>query len=232
MVLSELSNYNTGILSFLGRKYGTDKVDNNHMYKGLNYFDIYQRYIGPKRFEVKTFVEIGVKDGNSLRVWKEYFPNAIIYGIDIDPNCNSIKEDRIEIIIGDQNDDTFLQSLVEKFNNTIDILLDDGSHITRHQIKTFEYLYPCINKNGFYIIEDLANSYEEWGNNKVDLRKAWHGMKYNKPNDDLKNYRVEFDNFLNTIIKYLDLNKFNSRGINKNLIGIHIYPMIAIFENY
>jgi len=75
----------------------------------------------------------------------------------------------------------------------------------------------------------LANSYEEWGNNKLNLRNIWPGMVYNKHNDNLKNYRKDFDLFINNIIKNLDLHKFNKK--NNDLISIHFYPMIVIFEN-
>ena len=140
--------------------------------------------------------------------------------------------DRIEIIIGDQNDDIFLQTLINKFSDGIDILLDDGSHITRHQIKTFNILYPLIKPKGLFIIEDLANSYEEWGNNSVNLRHAWPGMIYNKTEDNLKNYRKEFDDFVNNIVKNLDLNSKHYGTINSNLVSVHFYPMIVIFENF
>ena len=50
-------------------------------------------------------MEIGVYHGNSLKVWKDYFPNAEIYGIDIDPSCKKFEDERTKIIICDQNDD-------------------------------------------------------------------------------------------------------------------------------
>tara|TARA_B100000795_G_scaffold252801_1_gene222590 strand:- start:3369 stop:4052 length:684 start_codon:yes stop_codon:yes gene_type:complete len=224
-----LTSLNEFDLNKLGEKYKTDKVDGNHSYKNVSYLDIYQKYMSHNRLEVKVFVEIGVRDGASVRMWKEYFPNAIIYGIDIDPRCIEFAEERIEIIIGDQNDNAFLNSLAAKFGKTIDILLDDGSHITNHQITTFQILYKCVKSKGLFIIEDLANSYEEWGNNELNLRQIWPGMKYNKKNDTLKNYRKDFDVFINNIIKYLDLHKLRNR--TTDLISIHFYPMIVIFEN-
>ena len=52
----------TESLNDLGKKYGTDKADSHHAYKGMTYLDIYQRYMEHKRTEVKTFVEIGVRN--------------------------------------------------------------------------------------------------------------------------------------------------------------------------
>lgn len=209
-------------LQELGKKYGTDK--SRHSYKNMSYLDIYERYFEKKRLEVKTFVEIGILNGNSLKTWAEYFPNATIYGIDINPECKKYGSERIKILIGDQNDDSFLKKITTEIPK-IDILLDDGSHITSHQIKTFNYLNQNIEKNGFYIIEDLRNSYEEFFNHH-NVRNIWPGMGYNDSKDELKNYRVDFNNWIETMIKDLDFHNENT-----SLFSIHFYPMIIIFEN-
>jgi hypothetical protein len=214
-----------GTLHELGLKHGTDKTDENHQYKGIGFLDTYERYFEPRRLGVKTFVEIGVQNGQSLRLWEEYFPNASIFGVDINPLCKKHETDRIKVFIGDQNDHEFLQDLRQRLG-PIDILLDDGSHVTRHQIATFDVLYPSIQPGGLFIIEDLICSYEEVMN-VIDVRKEWPGgMKYNKKTDDLKNYRSEFVEFIEEKVNRLDKNdpKFP-------LLGVHYYSQIVIFEN-
>lgn len=206
----------------IGDKTNTDKA--RHSYKGMSYLDIYESFFHDKRNEVKCFVEIGVLNGSSVKMWSEYFPNATIYGIDINPECKKYETDRIKIIIGDQNNNSFLSEL-EKTLPEIDILLDDGSHITKHQINTFNILYKKVKKNGLYIIEDLRNSYEEFFNHH-NVREIWPGMKYNDENDNLKNYRAEFNNWAFDKIKELDFHK-----LDMNLFSVHFYPMIIIFEN-
>lgn len=210
-------------LQEIGLKYGTDK--SGHSYKGISYLDIYHKHFEKNRLDVRTFVEIGILNGSSLKMWKEYFPNATIYGIDIDPRCKSFEDDRVKIIIGDQNDDDFLNRIKVEIPS-IDILLDDGSHITDHQIKTFSYLYNSIKEGGFYVIEDLRNSYEEFAN-PHDLRNIWPGMQYNKPDDELKNYRKDFNNWVGDMVKKLDFHENEN-----NICGIYHYPMIIIFENF
>lgn len=207
----------------LGKKYGTDKCDDSHTYKNVSYCDIYDKYFSNIRHKVKKFVEIGIKDGASLKMWQEYFPNAIIYGIDIDPRCKAFEDDRIKCYIGDQNDENFLLEMKRIIGN-YDILLDDGSHITEHQIKTFKILYENCNDDGFYVIEDLRNSYEEVLNHH-NIREIWTGMNYNHENDTLKNYRKDFNEFVEKQVKKLD---FFDSG---KLYSIHHYPMIVIFEN-
>lgn len=209
-------------LQEIGEQTNTDK--SRHSYKGMSYLNIYEKHFEEIRNEVKCFVEIGVLNGASLKMWEEYFPNAIIYGIDIEPNTKQYESGRIKILVGDQNDDNFLESVSQQIGE-IDILLDDGSHITRHQIKSFNYLYKNVSKNGFYVIEDLRNSYEEF-NESHDLRNIWPGMSHNKPEDDLKNYRMEFNSWIGDMVKKLDFHDNNF-----NLFGIYHYPMIVVFEN-
>lgn len=210
-------------LQELGLKYGTDK--STHTYNGVTYLDVYNRYFQDIRNDVKVFVEIGILNGRSLKMWEEYFPNATIYGIDINPLCKQFESGRVKIFIGDQNDDNFLNEIKYVIGN-IDVLLDDGSHITKHQIKTYDILYPSVVKGGFYIIEDLSNSYEEILNHH-DLRSIWPGMSLNKSDDDLKNYRADFNIWVEDKIKNLDL-----RSNKNNMLSIHFHPMIVVFENF
>lgn len=62
--------------------------------------------------------------------------------------------------------------------------------------------------------------------NHADVRNIWPGMKYNREEDDLKNYRQDFDKFLNSKIRELDFFK------SGKMACIHYYPMILIFENF
>ena len=90
------------------------------------YFPIYERclnkYIGKKI----TLVEIGVADGGSLLMWKEYFGNqARIIGIDANTSAKKIEKYGVEIFIGDQSDPLFWKEFYKKIGN-IDVLIDDG----------------------------------------------------------------------------------------------------------
>ncbi len=210
-------------LNNLCKKYGCDKCLDTHKYNGKTYCDIYQKHFDSIRHNVKKVVEIGIRDGASLKMWKEYFPNAIIYGIDIDPRCKEMEEDRVKVFIGDQNDETFLKKIKDEIGE-YDILIDDGSHITRHQITSYNILYPNLKNKGYYVIEDLRCSYEH-KLNQHDLRKIWPGMKYNNPNDNLKNYRIEFIAFVESKVKSLDMCE------KQKLFAIYHYSNLLFFEN-
>ena len=117
-----------------------------------NYLEVMDHHFTPIREKVKKVLEIGVQTKSSVKMWEEYFPNAIIYGLDIDPKCKKFEEGRIKIIIGDQSDEEILKELPNDF----DVIIDDGSHIEHHVIKSLNYLFKNKLKiGGIYAIEDM-----------------------------------------------------------------------------
>ena len=91
-------------------------------------------------------------------MWKEYFINPIIYGIDINPDCKNLEEEGIKISIGSQNDKNFLIEFAKK-TSMLDIIIDDGGHTMEQQINSFEILFPRLKEGGIYVVEDIESSY-------------------------------------------------------------------------
>lgn len=64
------------------------------IYKMSNYFNVYERHFSSFRNKDVVILEIGVANGGSLQMWKNYFGNkAKIYGIDINPTCKNFEEE-------------------------------------------------------------------------------------------------------------------------------------------
>ena len=144
----------------LGEKHGTDKA--RHVFLGKSYLHIYERYLAPVRDAPSLqLLEIGVRGGHSLRMWKEYFPRAQIYGVDINPDCQRHADERIGIVVASQNDATPLESLAERTGG-FDVIVDDASHINHLTRASFEILFPRLKPGGFYIIEDLGMSWVDY----------------------------------------------------------------------
>ncbi|MGI8761088.1 MAG: class I SAM-dependent methyltransferase [Jatrophihabitantaceae bacterium] len=158
------------------------------IHKWIHYFDIYDRHFAPYRGTGPTVLEFGVSHGGSLQMWKDYFgPEARIIGVDIDPRCAAMSEDRVEVVIGDQEDRTFLRELGQRLGQ-IDVLIEDGGHTMTQQIATFEELWPAIRVGGVYLVEDLHTSYWrrfgggykrrgtfiEYAKDLIDQQNAWH----------------------------------------------------------
>lgn len=117
-----------------------------------HYPDVYERHFGNIREDVKSVIEIGVQGGGSVKVWRDYFPNAQIYGVDISPKCKKFEEDRIQIVIGDQSDPKFLKTLPNA-----DVIIDDGGHRMHQQRTSFVELLSHASM--VYVVEDLCTSY-------------------------------------------------------------------------
>jgi hypothetical protein len=131
-----------------------------HSTKWFNYFAIYEKLFAQYRGKEITFCEVGVLDGGSLVMWREFFgPQARIIGIDNNPECKLLEKlAAIEIIIGDQADPNFWQNLND-LNYKIDILLDDGGHTNKQQIVTLYHSLELINDGGLIVMEDTHASY-------------------------------------------------------------------------
>ena len=149
-------------------------------------------------------------------MWKDYFgPEARIYGVDVNPDCKNLEEDRVSIFIGNQADRLFLKTLAAEIPR-IDILLDDGGHTMVLQINTFEELFPKVSENGVYLCEDLHTSYWkkfggghqrkgtfiEYAKNFVDDINAWHSKE----------------------------DHFQVNDISKSAYGVHFYDSIVVVE--
>ena len=133
--------------------------------KWVHYLDLYDTYLSRFRGRPVKMLEIGVNRGGSLQLWREYFgQDAVIFGVDLNSECAEFADPPTEIRIGSQADPDFLRSVVAEMG-TPDIIIDDGSHVARHQKVSFETLFPLLAPGGIYAIEDMHTAYwrGEWG---------------------------------------------------------------------
>lgn len=133
-------------------KYRTDKGSKGHGSEIHNYGLIYEQYFESYRNKTPVVLEIGILRGNSLRSWRDYFNNGLIYGVD-NQKRNLFEEDGIKTFLGDQSNP---ESILKLFpETTFDIIIDDGSHESKHQQETFDMLFSKLKAGGYYVIEDL-----------------------------------------------------------------------------
>ncbi|MFN5464660.1 MAG: class I SAM-dependent methyltransferase [Cyanobacteriota bacterium] len=210
-------------LNELAKKFGTDKTDHHF------YMQHYQNHFSKWRRKKFNLLEIGIGGyedprggGQSLRVWKAFFPHANIYALDIyDKSYHD--ESRIKTYMGSQVDETLLKRIVEEAGG-FDIIIDDGSHINEHVITTFNLLFPRLNLDGIYVVEDLQTSYWEtdafgndWGGSK-DLQAPFTSMNLLKNLVDCLNYQ-EFM-----------IDHYSPSYFDKHIKAISFYHNIAFIE--
>ncbi len=152
------------------------------LHKWMHYFDIYERHFERFRGKSPVMLEIGVMGGGSLAMWKQYFgEGSKIIGLDINPNCKRHEAQDIEIFIGDQGNESILQSIKTKYPY-IDIVLDDGSHRSPQMIASFDHLYNHVQPYGVYLVEDThANYAPDWGGG---VKAAGSFMEFTKDKVD------------------------------------------------
>ena len=139
----------------IGKKYGATKFQGD-VYPGQTFELIYDDIFASFRLKNPLkLLEIGIQEGSSLRVWKEYFPYAQIVGIDNDAS-SLFEEERITTYLIDQSDEKALRELLRMYGN-FDIVVDDGGHISAQQIISLNVLLSGTKY--IYCIEDLDTSY-------------------------------------------------------------------------
>ena len=200
-----------------------------NVHKWHHYFDIYTKYFERYRDRPITMLEIGVYRGGSLRMWKDYFhPDSTIVGIDVDKSCQAheIADQNVFVRIGSQADPAFLAKVNGEFG-PFDIILDDGSHKTHHQILSFGALFrAALKDDGCYMVEDVHTNYwikhVDSPETFIDLSKQMVDMLH-EPYFDRK--ETDFRHEHPDALKELDLSYLSA-----NLDGISFHDSIVVFD--
>jgi hypothetical protein len=126
---------------------------------GMGYLPIYETYFAPLRDSEIHLLEVGVNMGASILLWLEYFENAKVFGVDIEPRERPTHE-RYQFRQGDQMDKQFWHVFVEN-TPKLNIIIDDGGHTSGQIETTFWSLWPHLLPGGYYCIEDLGACYNQ-----------------------------------------------------------------------
>jgi hypothetical protein len=156
-------------LAAIFQRWGTDKTVNG-------YAGAYECLFLKVREAVTAMLEIGIgtmipgahssmlgfagegyRPGNSLRAWREFFPKAVIYGADVQPDTQFADEERIVTFLCNSTDPAEVEAMMNRaLHKRFDIIIDDGSHYAGDQIATLRNLFPRLHPGGTYVIEDLV----------------------------------------------------------------------------
>ena len=163
------------LLNGLCEKYGSDKGSlkpQGHPYPWAphTYADFVERLFDHCRQSVKNVFECGIgtnnpavpssmgvngKPGASLRVWRDYFPEARVVGADIDRNI-MFSEDRIETFYCDQTNPASIRELWAAVRvGEFDLMIDDGLHTVEAGVCLLENSFHKLREGGLYLIEDV-----------------------------------------------------------------------------
>ena len=139
--------------------YNTDKNDIGYI---ENFYDNFFLKFSNKSLK---FIEIGVYNGGSIKLWKDYLHSeSEIYASDIN------YFDHIEgtySVIGDMYSDDQVAKFVDEY---FDLIIDDGPHTFESFVLLMQKYFSKLKTGGSLVIEDVINS--SWVNPLADLSKS------------------------------------------------------------
>ena len=200
------SKYEFGELTDLADKYKTDKGSRGH-----HYTEVYEYFFYPLKDKARKICEIGVASGASLKMFRRYFPKAVVYGIDIEDtshlNCKTVKT-----FIADQANRKQLKDFINTYEGNFDIILDDGGHSMEQQQVSFGYLFKYLKARGYYIIEDVHTSLTSFYGASYGAAKDEENTTLTMINNFIRDGKIKSEymteeeiNYLNNNIEYCNL---------------------------
>lgn len=196
----------------ISEEVGSNKLKHEYEY-------LYDTLLAPMRDDSIKLLEIGIFEGKSLKMWKEYFPKAQIYGFDVVPKL-LFQEDRIKTMLVNQAKRDHLDKAMGGIGE-VDVIIDDGSHVVDHQQISLGCLFKHLKSGGYYIIEDVHTSYfyisdEEYSWKKLILKYHLRKDMYNTTYVMLKNYE-QFGE-----MKSLYMNEDELKYLNENIADFYL----------
>lgn len=178
--------------------------------KHTTYFEVYEKLLAPYRGKNITFLEIGILNGGSLFMWREFLgPEARIIGMDLNPAAKKWEKDGFEIFIGSQSDEEFWAQTLKEIG-MVDVVLDDGGHTYEQQIVTTECLLDHVKDGGMLVVEDTHTSYMKgFGPRKFSF------IKYVNKHIDRINLRFS---------------KFRSDASDTRVWSVQVFESIVVFH--
>ena len=218
MELGELIDKHGSDKKVSGYDYFYSKIFEKIRYDKIDYLEI---GLGTLQPEIESTF-IGIKQyfpdftpASCLRVWKEYFENGNIYGVDVAPDC-MIEEDRIKTFLMSSTDlDACNQNLRDLSFN---IILDDGLHTAVAQLAKFKNLFDRVKFGGYYIIEDIGgggdgrNVFSDYNTELrevIDKHEYFYGGNFLciKKNNSNKGHIHNIDEFVGYVEEKIIVNK-------------------------
>lgn len=194
--------------------------------------DKWEQYIAIYESEFAKFIdagkpvrllEIGVQNGGSLEVWSRYFPaGSEFIGVDIDPRVKNLRfsSDNIRVIVADAADqDTLVQKLGE---DDFDIIIDDGSHISKDIIESYNILFEKVRWGGKYIIEDMHACYWRLFQGGYLLESS--AIEFFKNMVD----GLNADHIIDDVVG--DDKRARLESVNRSVARISFYDSVAVIE--
>lgn len=165
-------------------------TDKDYLFHGyMEFYDkiIYELGLRKTCVARERICELGVLCGGSLALWKERIPNAIVVGVDNNPEA--MWPEGTHKVLMDQ-DDPKLPEILAAISPEYDMIVDDCSHIGYLTMDSFRLLWPLVRPGGYYVIEDwlfetMGNAAEHFFHMMKDHPAPFDTLTYFRGNSDI-----------------------------------------------
>ncbi len=153
-------------LAELLNQHGSDKVSFNYhiaysaLLKGKknNAINTLEIGLGTNNIDVLSNMGVNGKPGASLRAFRDMYPNAQVFGADIDKRV-LFSEDRIKTFFVDQTSPAILSDFKKQLGGIkFDLIIDDGLHNAQANLNTLNFALDLLADDGVFVIEDIAKT--------------------------------------------------------------------------
>jgi hypothetical protein len=192
--------------------YESGKLSDKILHHG--YHRIYPWFLNHfQDVEKLNIMEIGVDQSNSVKMWLNFFKNPNIVVMDIEIKM----VEKARFIKLDQSNEVELNNYAINNLAIHDIILDDGSHVPDHQLKTLIHFWKTLKPGGIYIIEDIETSF--WGKSNI------YGYKFNASKNNF------FKKILNSV-EIVNFEFFKSKKLKLNNIELIMKDVEMVTFSY
>lgn len=155
-------------LAHIAAKYDTDKAAH------AEYLHNYEHYFADLRGREVRLFELGIKEGGSLYLWRDYFERGLVVGLDVEAVRLEDPSGRIRAYQGMQQDTALLDRIArENAPEGFDIIIDDCAHIGVLARESFWHLFEHhLKRGGIYVIEDWGTGYWDGWLDGVSYRRG------------------------------------------------------------
>lgn len=155
-------------LCSLGAESGTDKSPYSSLAGGHHrhaYTSVYDLIFASKRYEPITFCELGILDNRSMVMWREYFPQATLVGLDAFEEKLTVARSQnlhnTHYYLADVKSESSLVSAFNALGQMYDVMIDDSTHLFDDQIRFVKAATRFLKPGGILIVEDVFKHWKE-----------------------------------------------------------------------
>jgi hypothetical protein len=144
-------------------QYGSDKSTlhkYHHFYGSIltqrdSVENIFEIGLGTNNTDVVGNMGATGTPGASLRAFRDWCPNANIYGADIDDRV-LFTEERIKTFFVDQTNQQTFEDIKKQIPNQFDLVIDDGLHSPYANLNSLKFGLELVKVGGWVVIEDIS----------------------------------------------------------------------------